>query len=90
VSRVRIDRSIIPRNNFKGRSLQRLDLRFSKEIPVGHVKLVGIAEMFNVSNHPNYGSYNTLDGSSGFGQPTQNLSTSYLPRVWQLAFRVSF
>jgi hypothetical protein len=28
--------------------------------------------------------------SSSYGQPTQNLSTSYLPRVWQLAFRLSF
>jgi hypothetical protein len=90
VSRVRQDFSIIPRNNFKGRPVQKLDLRFSKEVPVRRIRLTGIAEVFNVYNHPNYGSYNLLESSSGYRQAAQNLSTSYLPRVWQIAFKVSF
>jgi hypothetical protein len=89
-SRVRKDFSVIPRNSLKGQPLQKLDLRISKEVVVGHLKLTGIAEVFNVYNHPNYGSYNTVEISSSHGQPTQNLSTSYLPRVCQLAFRLSF
>lgn len=90
-TRVLPDLTVLPRNNIKGKPLHKLDLRFSKDIPLGgRLKLEGIAEVFNVYNHANYGSYNGLFGSATFGQPTQNLATAYLPRVWQLGFRVSF
>jgi hypothetical protein len=90
-TRVRRDLSIIPRNSFKGEPLYKLDLRFSKEVRlVGDVRLTGIAEVFNVFNQRNFGSYNTLETSPSFGRPTQNLENAYLPRIWQLAFRLGF
>jgi hypothetical protein len=90
-TRVRRDFSIIPRNNFRGKPLYKLDLRLTKDVRLGQdVRLTGIAEVFNVFNHANYGSYNTLETSPSFGQATQNLDTAYLPRMWQLAFKVSF
>jgi hypothetical protein len=54
------------------------------------VKLTGIAEVFNLTNHANYGAYNAQINSTTFGDPRQNLLNAYLPRVLQLAFKVSF
>ena len=56
----------------------------------GGVRLTGIAEVFNVTNHANYGNYNPQINSATFGQPRQNLLNAYQPRVMQLAFKVSF
>ena len=53
-------------------------------------KLTGIAEVFNVTNHANYGAYNGQINSTTFGQPRQSLLNAYQPRVMQLAFKVSF
>lgn len=82
---------MIPRNALKGRPLHRVDLRLSKDInlPRG-LKLTGIAEVFNVTNHKNYGAYNAQINTATFGEPRQNLLNAYQPRVMQLAFKVSF
>ena len=54
------------------------------------MQLTGIAEVFNVTNHANYGAYNGQINSTTFGQPRQSLLNAYQPRVMQLAFKVSF
>lgn len=83
--------TVIPRDDFAGKSIQKLDLHFSRDFQlVGHAKLSGIAEVFNVLNHPNYGGYNLIIGTAPYGTPIQNSSTTYLPRIWQLGFKVSF
>jgi hypothetical protein len=81
----------VPRNALKGRPLHKVDLRVSKEftLPNG-MRLSGIAEVFNLLNHENFGSYNAQVTSANFGNATQNLGNAYLPRVAQFAFRVSF
>jgi hypothetical protein len=90
-TRVLADLSIIPRNSLKGKPLHKLDLRFTKDVKlVGRTKLSGIAEVFNVYNHANYGAYTLLITSPTYGQPTQSTSTTYLPRIWQFGLRVSF
>jgi hypothetical protein len=90
-TRVLPDLTIIPRNNLKGEPLQKLDLRVTKDIRLaGRTKLSGIAEVFNVYNHANYGAYQTLISSPTYGQPTQSTSTTYLPRIWQFGLKVSF
>jgi hypothetical protein len=83
--------AVIPRNALKGRPLHKVDLRVSKEfaLPNG-VRLQGIAEVFNLFNHDNFGSYNTQVTSANFSRPAQNLGNAYLPRVGQFAFRVTF
>jgi hypothetical protein len=82
---------VIPRNALKGLPLHRVDLRLSKDIDLpGGVKLTGIAEVFNITNHKNYGAYNGQINSTTFGEPRQNLLNAYQPRVMQLAFKVSF
>ena len=82
---------IAPRNALKGLPLHRFDVRVSKDINLpNNVRLTGIAEVFNLTNHENYGAYNGQLNSTTFGQPRQNLLNAYQPRVLQLAFKVSF
>jgi hypothetical protein len=82
---------IAPRNALRGLPLHRFDLRLSKDVNLpGGVRLTGIAEVFNLTNHANYGAYNGVINTPTFGQPRQNLLNSYQPRVMQLAFKVSF
>ncbi len=82
---------IAPRNALQGLPLHRIDFRVSKDINLGRgVRVTGIAEVFNVLNHANFGAYNGQINSTSFGQPRQNLLNAYQPRVMQLAFKVSF
>jgi len=82
---------VIPRNALKGFPLHRVDLRVSKDVALpGGMKLTGIAEVFNLFNHENYGMYNVQLNSATFGDPRQNLLNAYQSRVAQLAFKVSF
>ncbi len=82
---------VVPRNALAGFPLHRVDLRFSKDLALpGGVKLTGIAEVFNLFNHRNYGAYNSVVNTVTFGDPRQNLLNAYQPRVAQLAFKVSF
>jgi hypothetical protein len=82
---------LIPRNALKGFPLHRVDLRLSKDLNLpGGVRVTGIAEVFNLFNHKNYGAYNAQLNSPTFGDPRQNINNAYQPRVAQLAFRVGF
>ena len=79
-----------PRNALQGEALHRVDVRFTKIFELGAVRISGIAELFNVLNHANYGSYAGTINSSTFGNPLQNGSIAYGPRSAQFAFRVEF
>jgi hypothetical protein len=82
---------IAPRNALRGLPLHKVDLRFTKDVNLpGGMKLTGIAEVFNLFNHANYGAYNAQINSPTFGQPRQNALNAYLPRVWQFAGKISF
>ena len=82
---------IAPRNALKGLPLHRIDVRVSKDLNLPNgIRLTGIAEVFNITNHANYGAYNGQINSTTFGQPRQNLLNAYQPRVMQLAFKVGF
>jgi hypothetical protein len=86
-NRLRRDLSLIPRNTFTGDPRQTLDLRVSKELHLaGHMRIQGIAELFNVFNYGSFG-YNTLETSRLYGTSNRALSR---PRSGQLAFRLLF
>ena len=77
--------------------MTRLSVRFaapgraSKEFKLsGNVKVMGIAEVFNLFNHANYGNYQALVNTSTFGNPVQNSANTYLPRSGQFAFKLTF
>ena len=80
----------VPRNALKGDPIHKVDLRVTKSVKVGGVRLQGIAEVFNVFNHANYGAYNAVVTSATFGAAQQNNSNTYRPRTGQLAFRIQF
>jgi hypothetical protein len=89
--------TIIPRNALEGLPLHKVDLRVTKDIRiVGTLKGSLIAEIYNVFDRANYGSFNTTLSATNaaqtaaFGQPVQNLGNAYVPREGQLAFRMSF
>ena len=55
-----------------------------------------VAEVFNLFDHANYGSYNTSLSATApattalFGTPNQNTGTAYVSRQGQLGFKVQF
>ena len=80
----------VPRNALRGDPIHKVDLRATKTVKVGTIRLQGIAEVFNAFNHANYGAYNAVVTSSTFGAPQQNNANTYRARTGQLAFRVQF
>ena len=89
--RLRPDGTLVPRNDFVGDPVHRVDLRLQQRIPLGGgVSLDGIFEVFNLLNHANFGSYTTAEVSPAYGKPNTNLNAAFLPRVVQLGFRMAF
>ena len=89
--RLRADGSIVPRNEFVGDPIHRVDLRLQQRIPLGsRLRVDGIFELFNVFNHANYGTYTINESNALYGQPSFNSNIAYWPRVAQLGVRLSF
>jgi hypothetical protein len=88
--RLRADGSIVERNSLDLPAIQRLDMRLQKRFEIGPLTVDGIAEVFNVLNRANYGSFVLNETNASFGQPSQNLNVAYQPRLLQLGFRTSF
>ena len=80
----------VPRNALKGDAIHKVDARATKAFKINNVSLQAVAEVFNVFNHENYGSYNAVVSSPTFGAPQQNIGNAFRPRTGQLAIRVSF
>jgi hypothetical protein len=81
----------LPRDAFHGLPLYKVDLRLSRDFRF-HERFVftPMVDVFNLLNHPNYGSYNLLVNLPNFGAPSQNLNDSYVPREFQFAFHFQF
>jgi hypothetical protein len=80
-----------PRNALQGLPLKKIDMRFTKRLTiVNNVRAEFLAEVFNVFNWKNYGSYTTLLSSSRFGQPVATSGNAYVPRQGQLGVRLEF
>ncbi len=90
-SRLRPDGTLVPRNDFVGKPLHRVDLRIQREFRFGpKVRATGLVELFNVVNHANYGGYSTQQSLANYGQPTSVNNVAYYPRQAQLGFRFAF
>ncbi|HTR36293.1 MAG TPA: TonB-dependent receptor [Bryobacteraceae bacterium] len=81
----------IPRSPFHALPIYKVDLRLSKDFKF-HDRFVfsPMVDVFNLFNHPNYGSYNTSLNLPAFGTPSQNGADSYVPREFQFAFHFQF
>ena len=81
---------VIPRNALKGLPLHKVDLRLSKRVKIGRVSITGLAEVFNLFNHANFGGFNGQVDSASFGAVTAIAGNAYAPRSGQLGFRFDF
>jgi hypothetical protein len=89
--RLRPDGTIAPRDGVRGNPIHRTDLRVVRRFRIQQgLRAEASFEVFNVFNHVNYGNYVTVEASSLYGQPVQNLNVAYLPRMLQLGVRVMF
>jgi len=89
--RLRLDGTIVPRDNFVGLPIHRLDMRLQRHFKVNaRLGADGIVEVFNAFNRANYGSYVTNEASPQYRQPISSANLSYAPRSVQLGFRVTF
>ena len=75
-NRLRPDGTIVPRNNFVGDPLHRVDVRIQRRFNFGGLSVDGIAEVFNLFNHENYGNYITVESNRNYGRPTATAGTS--------------
>ena len=83
--------TIIPRNSFVGDPIHRVELRLRQRIPVrGRVNIDGYADVFNLFNRANYGSYELRETNAAFLTPQSSTNLSYAPRTVQLGFRLAF
>jgi len=88
---------VIPRNALFGTALHKVDVHITKDIRLGGSARVSlVAEVFNLFNHDNFGSFNTsLSPTSAattarFGTPQANSGNAYVPRSAQFGFRLGF
>jgi hypothetical protein len=88
--RLRPDGTIIPRADFVGEPIHRVDTRLQRRFSFGRVNIDGIVEVFNLFNRANYGSYITDLSASNYGAPTFNNNIAFQPRSLQLGFRAAF
>jgi hypothetical protein len=89
-NRTRPDGTIVPRNNFVGLPIHRVDVRLQRAFPLRGTRVDLMVEGFNIFNHANYGSYVTTESSVSYGQPQQSSVLAYGPRTAQLGVRVTF
>ena len=86
-SRLRADGTLVPRNNFVGDPIHRVDLRISKVFPIGpRFKIEGLIDAFNLFNRENYNSYTLTETSPLLGQGADG----NLARRLQMGFRATF
>jgi hypothetical protein len=89
--RLRPDGTIVPRNNFVGEPLHRVDMRVQRRFGFSsRARVDALLEVFNLFNHENYGSYTTAESNRNYGRPTQHTDVAYQPRMLQLGFRATF
>ena len=71
-----------------GPGTSNLDLSFVKQFTITESKSLQLrGEMFNATNHPNWGNPGTTLGSSSFGIITSN---SNLPRQVQIGLKLRY
>ncbi|MGE0361158.1 MAG: carboxypeptidase regulatory-like domain-containing protein [Vicinamibacterales bacterium] len=81
---------VVPRNALEGFPIHKVDLRLSKRLTFGRVRITGLAEAFNLFNRKNYGNYVAQVDTARFGQPAGAAGNAYVPRSGQLGIRLDF
>jgi hypothetical protein len=88
--RLRPNGSIIPRNDFVGLAIHRVDMRAQKSFAIGRRSIAGIVDVFNLLDRANYGSYTLTETSAAYTKPSYNSNLAYQARMVQFGFRLAF
>ncbi len=82
----------IPRNPWRSDAVFRIDLRLSRPVTFGRVRVDPSVEVFNLLNRENYDptTYNTNLVSAQFGRQGRSSALPYQSRQMQLAMRIEF
>jgi hypothetical protein len=83
---------VAQRNDLIGRPVHRVDAGLGKDITIAkRYRTTVRVEAFNVLNHSNYGSYNSVIYSPEFGQPSSTSGTlAYSARMLQFSAHLHF
>jgi hypothetical protein len=82
---------IVKRDSLAGNTIDRVDLRLSKTFSVkDRIRFVPMVEAFNLFNHSNFGSYQTVVNVNTYGSPAQNADLAFAARMLQFAGRIEF
>ena len=83
--------NIVARDSLVGHQIKRVDLRLSKTFTVkDRVRFIPMVEAFNLFNHSNFGTYQTVVNVAQYGLPAQNADLAYAARMLQFAGRIEF
>ena len=83
--------NIVARDSLVGHQIKRVDLRLSKTFTVKErVRFIPMVEAFNLFNHSNFGTYQTVVNVAQYGLPAQNADLAYAARMLQFAGRIEF
>src|SRR6266850_91476 len=89
--RLRANSTLIERNSFDRKAIQRVDMRIQRRFKLGGKAAVdGILEVFNPFNRANINSWVINESNARFGQPQQDTNVAYAPRMLQVGFRATF
>jgi hypothetical protein len=82
---------IVKRDSLVGKPIERLDARLSKSFTLKErIRFIPMIEAFNLFNHSNFGSYQTVVNLASYGSPSQNSDLAFAPRMLQFAGRIEF
>jgi hypothetical protein len=83
--------SLVKRDSLVGQPIERVDLRLSKTFNLKErVRFIPMIEAFNLFNHSNFGSYQSVVNVATYSQPVQNADLAYAARMLQFAGRIEF
>jgi len=83
--------NLLKRDSLVGQPIERVDLRLSKTFALKEkVRFIPMIEAFNLFNHANFGTYQTVVNLASFGSPAQNTDLAYAARMLQFAGRIEF
>ncbi len=82
---------LVKRDALVGNPIERVDMRLSKTFTLkDRIRFIPMIEAFNLFNHANFGSYQTVVNVSSYNAPVQNTDLAYAARMLQFAGRIEF
>ncbi len=82
---------LVKRDSLVGNPIEIVNMRISKTFSLkDRIRFIPMVEAFNLFNHSNFGTYNTVVNVSSYGLPAQNADLAYAARMLQFAGRIEF